>query len=178
MLRVYRHGEDILMETATLILSTNLVFSTAIFFIVARLYVLPNFGRWNLIDLLVVLLLLQTTRHLGLMFLADGATYEGMPAVFAVTAGWGDFAASLMAFGALILVLRRSSRAIPFVWVVTIFGTIDFLVAIILATLTSASVVMGPAWWIPAVCVPALLVAHYVTFVLLRDSRLKAQLLG
>ena len=44
---------------------------------------------------------------------------------------------------------------------------VDLLTAITLATIHNAPVAMGPAYWIPAVAVPALLVTHYVTFILL-----------
>jgi hypothetical protein len=43
----------------------------------------------------------------------------------------------------------------------------SLLAAIMTATIYNAPVAMGPAYWIPAVVVPLLLVAHYVTFVLL-----------
>jgi hypothetical protein len=56
------------------------------------------------------------------------------------------------------------------VWTFNIFGTIDLLAAITTATIYNAPTAMGPAYWIPAVAVPLLLVTHYVTFVLLRRS--------
>jgi hypothetical protein len=53
------------------------------------------------------------------------------------------------------------------VWLFNIFGTTDLLTAITLATIYNAPIAMGPAYWIPAVAVPLLLVTHYVTFILL-----------
>ena len=50
------------------ILTVNLVFSTLVFWIAARLYILPRLD-----DLKPnVILLLHSLRHLGLMFLAPG----------------------------------------------------------------------------------------------------------
>ena len=46
---------------------------------------------------------------------------------------------------------------------------VDLLAAITMATIYNAPVAMGPTYWIPAFCVPLLLVTHYVTFVLLRN---------
>jgi hypothetical protein len=46
-------------------------------------------------------------------------------------------------------------------------GTIDLIVAIVLANAYQVAPHMGPAYWIPAFWVPALLVTHYVTFVVL-----------
>ena len=53
------------------------------------------------------------------------------------------------------------------VWLFNVFGTLDLLDAITLATVYGAPVYMGPAYWIPAFWVPALLVTHYITFVVL-----------
>ena len=61
----------------------------------------------------------------------------------------------------------RSARW--FVWVFNIEGSVDLVLAIVLATVYRAAPQMGPAYWIPAFWVPALIVTHYVTFkVLLR----------
>jgi len=57
------------------------------------------------------------------------------------------------------------------VWVFNVFGTLDLLAAITLATAYQAPVFMGPAYWIPAFWVPALLVTHYVTFLILLRCR-------
>ena len=43
--------------------------------------------------------------------------------------------------------------------------------AITLATVYDAPPYMGPAYWIPAFWVPALLVTHYVTFLVLLETR-------
>ena len=145
----------------------NLVANTAIFYIVARLYLLPLIPRVRPQQILVPILLLHSTRHLGIMFLTRGATYPGLPAEFAYPAAFGDLITAVLAFGAIPLVLRRSVLAKPLVWLFNIFGTIDLLTAITTATIYNAPVAMGPAYWIPAVAVPALLVAHYVTFILL-----------
>jgi hypothetical protein len=70
-------------------------------------------------------------------------------------------------FGNQIAVLRNSIYARTLVWVFNVFGTLDLLDAITLATVYGAPVFMGPAYWIPAFWVPALLVTHYITFVVL-----------
>ena len=102
-----------------------------------------------------------------MMFLTRGATYPGLPAEFAYPAAFGDLITAVLAFVAIPLVLRRSVLAKPLVWLFNIFGTVDLLTAITTATIYNAPTTMGPAYWIPAVAVAALLVAHYVTFILL-----------
>jgi hypothetical protein len=145
----------------------NLVANTAIFYVAARLYLLPLIPRVRPQQILVPILLLHSTRHLGIMFLTRGATYPGLPPEFAYPAAFGDLITAVLAFAAIPLVLRGSVLAKPMVWLFNIFGTIDLLTAITLATVYNAPIAMGPAYWIPAVAVPLLLVAHYVTFILL-----------
>jgi hypothetical protein len=149
------------------VLTVNLVANTAIFYVAARLYLLPLVPRIRPRGILVPILLLHSMRHLGLMFLTRGATFPGMPPQFAYPAVFGDLITAVLAFAAIPLVLRRSRLAKPAVWIFNIFGTLDLLAAITFATIYDAPVTMGPAYWIPAFWVPLLLVTHYVTFVLL-----------
>ncbi len=150
------------------ILPLNVAANTAIFYFAARLYLWPQLPRLRPQQVLIPILLLHSTRHLGMMFLTRGATYPGLPPEFAYPAAFGDLVTAILAFLALLLVLRGSFAAKPAVWVFNVFGTVDLLVAITTATIYNAPVEMGPAYWIPAFWVPMLLVTHYVTFVLLR----------
>ncbi len=150
------------------VLTVNLVLNTAIFYVAARLYLLPLVPRVRPQQILVPILLLHSMRHLGLMFLTRGATFPGMPPQFAYPAAFGDLITAVLAFAAIPLVLRGSRVAKPAVWIFNVFGTLDLLAAIMFATIYNAPVTMGPAYWIPAFWVPLLLVMHYVTFVLLR----------
>jgi hypothetical protein len=149
------------------VLPLNLIANTAIFYVAARLYLLPQLSRLRPQQILVPILLLHSTRHLGMMFLTRGATYPGLPLEFAYPAAFGDLITAIIAFVAIPLVLHGSGAAKPIVWTFNIFGTVDLLVAITTATIYNAPVTMGPAYWIPAYWVPLLLVTHYVTFVVL-----------
>jgi len=149
------------------ILTVNLLLSTLVFWVAARLYVLPGLSRLPLRTVLLPILILHAFRHLGLMFLAPGATYPGIPAAFAQPAAYGDLVASLMALAAIPAVAMNWKIAKSLVWVFNIWGTADLIVAICLATVHGAAPFMGAAYWIPAFWVPALLVTHYITFVLL-----------
>jgi hypothetical protein len=150
------------------VLTVNLIANTAIFYVTARLYLLPLVPRIRPQQILVPILLLHSMRHLGLMFLSRGATFPGMPPQFAYPAAFGDLITAVLAFAAIPLALGGSRLAKPAVWIFNIFGTLDLLAAITFATIYNAPVAMGPAYWIPAFWVPLLLVTHYVTFVLLR----------
>lgn len=149
------------------ILTVNLLVSTLVFWIAARLYLLPRLDELKPRTILLPILLLHSFRHLGLMFLASGATYPGMPAQFAYPAAVGDLLAALLAITAIPVVARQARSARVLVWVFNIEGTLDLLAAIMLATAYDAAAFMGAAYWIPAFWVPALLVTHYITFIVL-----------
>jgi hypothetical protein len=146
------------------ILTVNLLFSTLVFSIAARLYLLPRLHELRPRSVLLPILLLHAFRHLGLMFLAPGATYPGIPPQFAYPAAFGDFLAAVLAVTAIPSVAVSARFARPLVWAFNIEGSVDLIVAIVLATVYNAAPYMGPAYWIPAFWVPALLVTHYVTF--------------
>ena len=153
------------------VLTLNLIANTAIFYLAARLYLLPQLSRFRQQQILVPILLLHSTRHLGMMFLTRGGTYPGLPLQFAYPAAFGDLITAILALIAIPFVLRGSGFARTAVWVFNVFGSIDLLDAIILATIYNATVAMGPAYWIPAFWVPLLLVTHYITFVVLLSRR-------
>jgi hypothetical protein len=120
------------------ILTINLVLSTFVFWVAARIYVVPNLTRWSPQAILVPILLLHSLRHLGLMFRAPGSVYEGMPPQFAYPAAFGDLAAAALAMAA---ILAGTPRWL--VWVFNIVGTVDLLAAITLASVYDAAAFMG-----------------------------------
>src|SRR5258707_1177877 len=80
------------------VLPLNLIANTVIFYVAARLYLLPLVSRLRPQQILVPILLLHSTRHLGMMFLTRGATYPGLPPEFAYPAAFGDLLTAIIAF--------------------------------------------------------------------------------
>jgi hypothetical protein len=150
------------------ILTVNLLFSTSVFWIAAKIYLLPRLHELKPQTILLPILLLHSFRHLGLMFLAPGATYVGIPPQFAYPAAFGDLLAAILALASILAVAKNLRSARILVWIFNVTGSLDLLAAIALATIYGASPYMGPAYWIPAFWVPALLVTHYITFMILR----------
>jgi len=149
------------------ILTVNLLFSTLVFWIAAKLYLLPRLAEFEPRTILLPILLLHAMRHLGLMFLAPGAVFPGVPSQFAYPAAFGDLLAAVLALIAIPAVATRWRYAKLLVWIFNIEGTLDLIDAISLATIYNAAPFMGPAYWIPAFWVPALLVTHYIVFIVL-----------
>ena len=154
-------------ESSMNILTVNLLFNTLVFWIAARIYVFPKLPELKPKTVLLPILLLHASRHLGLMFLAPGATYPGIPTQFTYPAAYGDLLAALLALAAIPALVNNSPTSRLLVWIFNVEGTVDLIGAITLATIYDASPSMGPAYWIPAFWVPALLVTHYITFVVL-----------
>jgi hypothetical protein len=61
------------------ILTVNLLFSTIVFALAAQLYLIPMLPSLEPRFVVLPILLLHALRHLGLMFLAPGATLPGLP---------------------------------------------------------------------------------------------------
>jgi hypothetical protein len=149
------------------ILTVNLLCSTFVFGVAAWIYLVPKLSSSTLKTVMPPILLLHSLRHLGLMFLAPGATLPGIPPQFAYPAAFGDLLAAVLAMCALLAIVADRPAARVLVWVFNLAGTADLIAAITLATVYNAAAYMGAAYWIPALWVPALLVTHYVTFVVL-----------
>ena len=125
-------------------LTVNLLFSTAVFWVAAQLYLVPILP---LLGARAVLqpVLLQTLRHLGLMFLAPGAIYAGIPLNFTFPAAFGDVLVALLALATLFALVNYWRAARLLVWISGVEGSVDLLVAMALATATAAAPFMGPA---------------------------------
>jgi hypothetical protein len=92
------------------ILTINLAFSTFVFWVAAKLYVLPKLHDCEPRTILLPILLLHSLRHLGLMFLAPGAIYAGMPTQFTYPAAFGDLLTAVLAMVAIPAVARGAER--------------------------------------------------------------------
>jgi len=148
------------------LLPLNLIFGSFVFWVAAKLYIVHKLDLGSRV-ILPPILILHAGRHLGLMFLSPGATNPGLPPEFAYPAALGDLAAAVLALIALAAVTKEFRYANGIVWIFNIWGTVDLLSAIVLATVYQATPFMGATYWIPAFWVPALLVTHYITFLLL-----------
>ena len=146
------------------ILAINLVFSTIVFFIVAKIYLIPHLHQLSDRVLIQPILLFHSLRHLGLMFISSGAVLNGMPSAFAIPAAIGDLITAILAVIAFAAVRRQSSSKTVLLWAFNVFGTLDLLYAVSMGTLHNIGPFMGASYWIPSFWVPMLLVTHYIVF--------------
>jgi hypothetical protein len=155
------------------ILAMNLLFSAVVFFIVARMYIIPYLHRLSDRVLIQPILLFHSLRHLGLMFLAPGAVISGMPSAFAIPAAIGDLITAFLALIALLAVRRQSPNHTIFLWIFNVFGTFDLVYAVTTGTINNIGPFMGASYWIPSFWVPMLLVTHYIVFLRLLTKNRK-----
>src|SRR5882757_8743328 len=120
------------------ILTVNLLFSTLVFWVAARLYLLPRLAELEPRTILLPILLLHSLRHLGLMFLAPGAVYPGIPPQFTYPAAFGDLLAAVLALIAIAAVVTKSRHARSLVGLFNVAGSLDLAAAITLATIHEA----------------------------------------
>ena len=130
------------------VLTLNLIATTVVFYVAAKIYLLPRLDRLSPRSVLIPIRLLHSLRQLGLMFLTRGATYPGLPWQFAYPGRW---AISLLWCWliCIFLLLRDRTQARTLVWIFNVFGTLDLIVAIILATIYGAPVFMDPLTGFP-----------------------------
>src|SRR5262245_18842413 len=114
------------------VLAVNLLFSTLIFWVAAKLYLLPRLPDLQPRTVLIPILLLHAMRHLGLMFLSPGAIYPGIPTAFTYPAAIGDFIAALLALASLLALTMRWRITVLLLWAFSIEGIVDLLLAIAL----------------------------------------------
>ena len=105
------------------------------------------------------------------MFLTSGATHPASRPQFTNPAAYGDLVTAVLAMIAIPAVAMRARSAKLLVWLFNVVGSLDLIDAITLATVYDAAPFMGAADWIPAFWVPALLVTHYLTFLVLLRGR-------
>src|SRR5712691_1491589 len=105
------------------VLTANLLFSTFVFWIAAKVYVFPRLPGLRPRTVLVPIFLLHSLRHLGLMFLAPGATYAGLPEQFAYPAAFGDLLAALLALASILALAKNLSSGRLLVWVFNLEGS-------------------------------------------------------
>jgi hypothetical protein len=89
-----------------------------------KIYLIPKLGDLKPRTVLLPILLLDSFRHLGLMFLAPGATYPGIPSQFAYPATVGDLVAALLAMAAIPAVVKDAKGASLPLWIFKLRGDV------------------------------------------------------
>ena len=144
-------------------------FALVVYAIVAWWYGIPRLSMLPREVALVPLVWVHVFRIVGGTILAPGAVDAAVPVEFRTMIGYGDMATALLALVALIALRRRSSVAIPLVWLFLAVGLLDTVNAIIQSMRFSVFTYgLGVNWVIVTMYVPALLVTSVLILIQLR----------
>jgi hypothetical protein len=147
---------------------TSVALSFVVWGIIAARYVWPALrSQSRAAAALRPLLLLHSSRFVGLVFLVPGVVSPDLPAAFARPAAFGDLIAAALAL--LALAGLESRPGIVLVWVFNVWGSADLIYAFYqgLIGVGIRPGQLGAAYFIPTVAVPLLLVTHGLVFRLL-----------
>jgi hypothetical protein len=140
---------------------------------IALWYVWPAIAKRGPKAALPPLLLYACLRVNGLMFLMPGLVSRDLPAAFAVPTAFGDLTAATLALIAAITHRYTSRAAIPITWVFNVLGTVDLIYANVASVVYRVDPAMlGVAYYLAVVNVPAMLVVHFMIFAYLLRPRL------
>jgi hypothetical protein len=132
-------------------------------------YALPRFTSMDRVEAQRAIASLHSFRFFGLVFLLPGVVGPNLPAGFAVSAAYGDFATGVLAMLALLTVRIR-----PLFWLFVVafnlVGAADIIIdyyhgnQVGLAALAGE---LGATYAIPIIYVPLLMITHVAAFYLL-----------
>jgi len=141
----------------------SIAFSFIAWGIVARRYIWPRLRYLPRAEALRPLLILHSFRFMGLAFLVPGVVSPDLPAAFAHSAAYGDFAAAILALVS--LAALPSGVGIVVAWIFNLWGLVDLLDAFYQANNAGLRAgQLGAAYFIPTFVVPLLLITHGLAF--------------
>ena len=139
-------------------------------------FVLPRLRSMDHVQAQRAIAALHSFRFFGLVFLLPGVVGPDLPAGFATSAAYGDFATGMLAMLALLTVRLR-----PLFWLFVVafnvVGAADLLINYYHGAqfgLPQQAGQLAAAYWIPILYVPALMITHVLAFYLMMRQRRSA----
>ncbi len=154
-----------------IIFALQFLMSLTVYALIAQWFIKPWLSKKPKHEALILLILPNAFRHIGLVFLATGVIAHPLPNAFANPAAYGDFITALLALLSMIALRRTWVIALPLIWIFNIIGTLDLLNALFQGARLDIFNNLGATWYIPTFIVPALLVTHFMIFVRLLKQR-------
>jgi hypothetical protein len=156
------------------IFATQLVLGYLPWLLLLGAYGLPRLRSIEHVEVQRAIAALHGFRFFGLVFILPGVVGADLPAGFATSAAFGDFATGILAMLALV-----TFRVRPLFWLFVVafnvVGTADLLVNYLHGAefgLPERAGALAAAYWIPILYVPLLMITHVTAFwLLLRQPR-------
>jgi hypothetical protein len=151
------------------IFGIQLVLGYVPWLLVLGAYVMPRLRSMDHVQAQRAIATLHSFRFFGLVFLLPGVVGPDLPAGFATSAAYGDFATGMLAMLALLTVRVR-----PLFWLFVIafngVGAADLLINYYHGAqfgLPEQAGQLAAVYWIPILYVPALMITHVLAFYLM-----------
>jgi hypothetical protein len=153
----------------------HLVLGYCAWLLCLRVYVWPKLEAMDPFEAQRAIATLHSFRFFGLVFILPGVVSPDLPASFAVSAAYGDFATGVLAMLALV-----TARIRPLFWLFVVafnlVGVTDLILDYIHAIqsdLPARAGELGATYAIPIIYVPLLMITHVYAFYMLLRSQLK-----
>jgi hypothetical protein len=149
-----------------LVFLVHLVLGYVAWLLCFGVYVWPRLKSMDRVESQRAIATLHSFRFFGLVFILPGVVGSHLPAGFAESAAYGDFATGLLAMLALLTIRLR-----PLFWTLivafNVVGTVDLILDYYHAVqggLPALAGQLGAAYVIPIIYVPLLMITHLVAF--------------
>ena len=138
--------------------------------LIAWNWVFPWLKNKTKTEAVMILLIPQMMRFVGINFVVPGVVGTDMPKDLASQIALWDATTSFLAIIGILLLKSGWKGAITIVWLINIFGFIDLLNSIIQSSIADVSAKLHAAWYVPTIAVPITLTSHILSFIILTQK--------
>jgi len=154
------------------IFSLQILLSLIVYFLIMKWYISPRLSNLRVSQALVFMLFIHSFRHIGLTILIPSIVDSDIPGSFIRQYAFGEYFIAALAVICLVGLTVQIRGSAYIVWVFNIIGTILVIYAWIqFYIIDITKYKLGTFWFIPTFYMPALLVSHYVIFLMLIKRR-------
>jgi len=118
-------------------------------------------------DALTILVVPQMFRYIGLALLVPGLVGPLIAKSIATQIAGLDALTSILAVISFVVLSRRSKFALSLVWLMNLVGLGDLLTSVIRASIVDIPPQLYAGWYVVTLSMPALLVMHVLSFIIL-----------
>jgi len=130
-----------------------------VFFLISKWYLVPRITKKTKLEILALLLLVNTFRYLPLSLYMPGQVSADFPPHLKEMIAHGDFLSGILALIALVLLKSPKKSAITFTWLFSVVSIIDIVVVMTLAIKNKVyQLPLGANYFTVSVYVPMLIV--------------------
>jgi hypothetical protein len=150
------------------IFTLQIVLSLVVYFLIMKWFVGPRLSNLRLSQALIFMLFIHSFRHIGLTILIPSIVDSDIPAPFITQYAFGEYFIAALAVVCMLGLTMQIKGSTYLVWLFNIIGTIMVIYAWIQFYIIDITrYKLGTFWFIPTFYMPALLVSHYVIFLML-----------